>query len=136
MLKALVERPDGLFLGHNLAAVILNHCFALMLKALIGSLRLNQLSLELLKLDVINASSSSERFSQVTTHRLALLKGRADRRFRATSVAANLSNAWLVLTIRDTSVTSALEVSGNHLSQCPNDLGQVGPVGDFVLQIR
>ena len=56
MFDSLVQTSDGVLLSVDLATVVLNHCVALVLKLLILSLGLDELSLQLLQLFTALAS--------------------------------------------------------------------------------
>jgi len=53
MVKALVQNADGVFLGLNLATVVVDHCVAFVLQTLVVRLGFHQLALQLLKLLVV-----------------------------------------------------------------------------------
>lgn len=136
MLQTLVQSPDRVLLGHDLATVVLDHSVAFMLQPLVLGLGLDELSLKLLHLFWV-ASGTCERLTKISPDRPAMagLESRAEGRLRSPTVAANLGDADFV-SIRDPRVARSLQVSSDHLRQVPNDLCQVGSIRDLILDVR
>ena len=78
VIQSLVQAADGILLRLNLAAIVLNHCVAFVLKSLILSLGLDELPLELLHLFSV-WSSSCERLREISAYWVASV-ARLERR--------------------------------------------------------
>ena len=80
---------------------------------------------------------SSERLRKVSADRLTvgarLERGAKGRLGLSTVLVANLDR---LVSICDTSVSGALQVTRNHLGQVADNLGQVGSIIDLVLNVR